>query len=231
MKYYKYARSMICICLIITFFIAYYFDISHYLNLDFFKQQKIILLDFVHNHYPLAALFFIGTYTITIACSFPSAATLSLIGGFLFNVIPGIFYILLGATSGAVLSFLNARYLIGSWFQHRYQKPLASFNTELDQCGIYYLLSLRLIPVIPFFVANMMVGLTKIPLKTFIWTTVLGIIPSTFIFCFAGQQLQTIESVRDVLSTPMLSALFLLGVLALIPVYIKKIFKNRKYMV
>lgn len=220
-------RLILCGILVVVIILIYYGNLSNYVTFDFFNQQKLILQHFVHDHYLLSVLLFILCYTITIALSIPGAATLSLIGGFLFNVIPGIFYIVLGATSGAILACLSVRYLIGSWLQNRYKDSLIAFNKELESSGIYYLLSLRLIPVIPFFVVNILTGLTRIPLKTFIWTTVVGIIPAAFVFSFAGQQLQTIESPSDILSPPILIALFLLAALALLPVITKRFFKQR----
>ena len=120
-------------------------------------------------------------------------------------------YVNIGATCGAVLAFLSARYLLGSRLQESYGAQLAKFNGEMERNGVRYLLTLRLIPVFPFFLVNFLSGLTRVHLSTFTWTTAAGIIPGTVVFAYAGHQLETVHSVGDIFTGKVLSAFLLLG--------------------
>jgi uncharacterized membrane protein YdjX (TVP38/TMEM64 family) len=146
---------------------------------------------------------------------------LTLSGGFLFGALLGTLYVNAGATTGATLAFLFCRYAAGDWIQEKYLDKLITFNRELSENGYRYLLALRLIPLFPFFLINAGAGLTKIPLRTFVWTTSLGILPGSFVYAFAGKQLGSIESMGDIFSTEILIAFSLLALLVLVPVVVK----------
>jgi len=193
------------------------------LTLDNLKANREAVSALVTAHPLLSAVVFVGAYLVVTALSIPGAAVMTLAGGFLFGTVLGTAYVNLGATSGAILAFLSARYVIGDSVQRRYAAQLETFNRELERNGHLYLLTLRLIPVFPFFLINFLSGLTRIPLWTFVWTTALGIVPGSLVYTFAGSQLATIRSTGDVLSGRMLLALALLGLLALAPVAVQRI--------
>ncbi len=216
-------RISLLFFILLTLALIYFFNIPQYFNLITIKQYKDLLLSIVKDNYGLSVLSYILIYIFVTAFLLPGAGALSIAGGFFFGTIPATIYIIIGATSGALLAFLSVRYLIGSWLQKKYENQLKSFNKEIKTYGISYLLSLRLMPIMPFFVANILVALTKIPLKTFVWTTALGLIPGALIFSFTGNQLQEIESVQDIFTPPVLLAFLFLSLLALLPVIIKKI--------
>jgi len=115
-----------------------------------------------------------------------------------------------------------SRYILGSSLQKKYASKLEKFNKDMEANGKYYLLTLRLIPVFPFFLINLMAGLTNIRLSTFFWTTAVGILPGSFVFTYAGSALNDIESPGDIISGKVLAALIFLGVMATLPVIIKK---------
>jgi uncharacterized membrane protein YdjX (TVP38/TMEM64 family) len=202
-------------------------DILTFENL---KKNREIFFAFVQGHYLQSAAAYVALYIVITAVSIPGAGIMTLAGGFLFGVLPATLYIDIGATIGATLAFLSARYLLGSWLQEKYKKQLSAFNAEMEKNGPRYLLTVRLIPVFPFFMINFLSGLTNIPARTFAWTTALGIIPATVIFAFAGRQLGTINAVSEVLSPRMIGALLVLAGLALFPgIYnrIKAYYQNR----
>ncbi len=202
-------------------------DIMTFENL---KKNREIFFVFVQGHYLQSVAAYIALYIIIAALSVPGAGIMTLAGGFLFGVLPATFYIDIGATIGATLAFLMARYLLGTWLQERYRIPLSAFNTEMEKNGPRYLLTVRLIPVFPFFMINFLAGLTNIPARTFAWTTALGIIPATVIFAFAGRQIGTINAVSEILSPRMIGALTVLAALALFPAAYRRIkayYKNR----
>ncbi|MBP7603012.1 MAG: TVP38/TMEM64 family protein [Spirochaetes bacterium] len=181
------------------------------------------LLAFVDAHYALSALAYVIVYVAAVALSMPGAAVLTLAGGFAFGAGAGTLLVNVGATAGAALVFLAARYLLGGWVQKRYGERLAAFNAEIERNGARYLLTLRLIPLFPFFLINLMAGLTTVRFTTFVWTTAAGIIPGSFVYAYAGSRLSVIDSPADIVSWKVLSALVLLGALALVPVAREKL--------
>jgi uncharacterized membrane protein YdjX (TVP38/TMEM64 family) len=164
------------------------------------KQHRDSLSLSVQNRYWLSVAGFIALYVLVTSLSLPGAAVLTLAAGFLFGTLAGTVYVNVGATTGASAAFLSARYFLGKGLQEKYQSQLRKFNTEIERSGTSYLLTLRLIPVFPFFLINFLSGLTTIPLRTFIWTTSLGIIPGTVVYAFAGRQIGSLNSLSDILS-------------------------------
>ncbi|NJL44164.1 MAG: VTT domain-containing protein [Nitrosarchaeum sp.] len=123
----------------------------------------------------------------------------------------------MSATLGALLAFLAARFVIGSWVQERYAARLVKFNAEMRRSGQRYLLTVRLVPVFPFFLINLLAGLTKIDTWTFVWTTFVGIIPGSAVLAFAGRELGSIERAADLFSPGVMLAFGLLIALSLLP--------------
>ena len=190
-------------------------------------QNRQALLALVHDHAGLSVLVFIAVYIATAALSLPGAAVLTLAGGFLFGALPATVYVNIGATAGAVLAFLVARHLLGNSLQEKYRQQLDIFNGEMNKNGARYLLTLRLIPVFPFFLINFLSGLTTVPLGTFAWTTALGIVPATAVFAYAGRQLGSINALSEVLSPRIIAAFVILAAFALVPTLYQR-FKKRK---
>jgi len=197
--------------------------IGDILTFENLKKNREVFFAFVRGHYLQSVAAYIVSYIIIAALSIPGAGIMTLAGGFLFGVLSATVYIDIGATIGATLAFLTARYLLGTWLQEKYRKQLGAFNAEMEKNGPRYLLTVRLIPVFPFFMINFLSGLTSIPVKTFVWTTALGIVPVTIIFAYAGRQIGTINSVSEILSPRMIGALAVLSAVALFPAALKRI--------
>lgn len=195
--------------------------------LDFARIQegKEDLLLRVQENLLASAALFVVIYLIAVAFSIPGATVLSLLGGFLFGPFLGVLLINLGATSGAVAVFLAARYFLGRDVQKKYEDKLALLNREIEKNGKSYFLTLRLIPLFPFFLINLLAGFTTVPLRTFFWTTALGIIPGSFVYAYLGST--GAQAGEAGFGWQITLALVLLGLLSLMPVVLKKI-KARK---
>jgi uncharacterized membrane protein YdjX (TVP38/TMEM64 family) len=215
----KLALAALILCLIIAVRVM---GLDEYFTFENLRLYRGRLELFVAAHYAESVLIYIALYVAVAALSIPGAAILSLAGGFLFGLL-GVAYVNAGATAGATLAFLSARYLLGGWIQEKYGDRLAAFNREVAENGYNYLLTLRFIPLFPFFLINIFAGLTRVPLLTFIWTTAAGIIPGSFVYVFAGMQLGSINGPGDVLSWKIIAAFALLGMLAAVPVAVKKL--------
>ncbi len=200
--------------------------LAGYVTLETLREHRSLLEQAVAAHYAASVLLYILLY-IAVALTIPGALVLTLAGGLLFHTFPGVVYVITGATVGGVLAFLLSRHLLGDRLQTRYEAQFRRFNRELEQNGPSYLLAARLIPVFPFFLVNFLCGLTRLPLKTFVWTTAAGILPASLIYAFAGSQAGAVSSPNDLLSPRMLFALSFLALLILSPLLWKKM-KGRR---
>lgn len=218
-------RKKVLILLLAAIFISlfFWFDLGRYLTLESLKQNRDYLASLYRDHPIATVAVFMAIYIIQTALALPGAAILSLAAGAVFGALMGTVYANIGATIGATLSFLVARYLFHDTIQGKFGPRLVRINKELDNAGFNYLLFLRLVPLFPFFLINLAAGLTKIPLRTFFFGTMLGIIPGGFVFCNAGASLASINSVGEIVSPRVLGSFALLGLFALIPVIYGKI--------
>jgi uncharacterized membrane protein YdjX (TVP38/TMEM64 family) len=223
----KQSRNLLLLLLFICVIVALRLSgAGEFLTLENVQKNKDALLAFVRENGGLSVALYILVYIVAIAVNLPGGAVLTMTGGFLFGTLPAVLYVNLGATTGAVLAFLSARYLLGARLQETYRDRLAAFNSEMTRNGARYLLTLRLIPVFPFFVVNFLAGLTRVPLATFSWTTALGIIPGTAVFAYAGHQLEQVSSIGDVFTGKVLTAFLLLALFTLAPAIIGRFRKS-----
>lgn len=205
----------------------FYFDLGQYLSLESLKQNRDNLLAYTESRYGFAVALFVLIYIVQTAFSLPGGAILTLAGGFLFGSVLGTLYVNLGATSGATLAFLAARYLLRDWVEHKFGDRLEPIQAGFAQNAFSYLMTLRLIPAFPFFLVNLVSGLTRVNLGTYVMATAVGIIPGSFVFAYAGRQLGSINSLGEIASPPVLLAFSLLGLLALMPTIYKKFFAKK----
>ncbi len=199
-----------------------FFDLGQYLSLDSLKANRDLLLNYTESHYAIAVGTFILIYILQTTFSLPGGAILTLTGGFLFGSLMGTVFVNVGATIGATLAFLAARYLLRDWVERKFGDRLDTIQAGFAQNAFSYLMTLRLIPAFPFFLVNLVSGLTRVNLGTYVLATSLGIIPGSFVFAFAGRQLGSINSLSEIASPPVLLAFTLLGLLALMPIAYRK---------
>jgi uncharacterized membrane protein YdjX (TVP38/TMEM64 family) len=170
----------------------------------------------VADHLLVSGIVYFGVYFLVAALSLPIAAMVTLVGGALFGVWIGTALVSAASTLGATAAMLLSRYLFGDWVQRRWGGRLAALNRGVELDGAYYLLSLRLVVVIPFWLLNLGMGLTKLPVRTYVWVSWVGMLPATVMYVYFGQELSRISSPGDVLSAEVLIALALLGVVPLV---------------
>ena len=162
---------------------------------------------------PLAsATGFFATYVVVTGLGLPGAAVMTVAGGALFGFAEGVVLASFASTLGAVLSCLSARYILRDWVQMRFGARLTAINAGIEREGAFYLFTMRLIPALPFFVINLLLGLTPMPVRTYAWVSQLGMFPATMVFVYAGVRLALVESLSDVLSPGLVTAFALLGV-------------------
>ena len=207
-----------------SFFI---FDFGQYLTLDSLKSKRGMLTDLHEEHRAAFVLSFLALYIVQTALSLPGATILTLAGGAIFGSVYGTLWVGIGATAGATLAFLVARFLMRDWIVQKFGTRMAPLDRGLQKDGLSYLLFLRLVPLFPFWLINIASGVTGLPLKTYVVGTAAGILPGTFVFANAGASLATIDSLGGIASPRVIGSFVLLGLFALIPVVYGKIKKRR----
>jgi len=207
----KAVLALVLIGAIAAYFI---FDLGQYLSLENFKASQA---DIVAAKDANPALYIVGFFLLYVAVtglSIPGAAIMTLVAGALFGVVVGTLIVSFASTMGATLAFLSSRYLLRDWVQGKFGERLRAVDDGLEKDGAFYLFTLRLIPVFPFFVINLLMGLTRIKTGTFFWVSQIGMLPATIVFVNAGTQISRIDSTAGLLS-PTLIASFV--ALALFP--------------
>ena len=200
----------------------FWFDLDAYLTLDTVKANRDRLLAFTDEHHAAAVASFIVTYSLVTGLSLPGATILTLVGGFLFGSLWGTAFVNLGATGGATLAFLTARYLLRGWVEQKFGQKLGPIQEGFAKNAFSYLVTLRLVPLFPFFLVNLVSGLTRVRLGTYVIATALGIVPGSFVYAYAGRQLGTINSLKEIASPNVILAFTLLGLLALVPMLYRR---------
>ncbi len=200
----------------------WYSGIQSYLTIGQLQTNAAWLHEQVAQHYWQTALIYCALYIGLVVCSLPGSAFMNVVGGFLFGIFPTLILSNIAATTGATLFFLSIRYVLGGSVQKRYEHKLVHFNRMVEEKGWFYLLLIRFIPLVPFFMINILAGLTNIRVSTFIWTTSVGIIPAALIFSYAGLQLATITTFADIFSVPILILVAVMLGLTLIPMIVNK---------
>jgi uncharacterized membrane protein YdjX (TVP38/TMEM64 family) len=186
---------------------AYFaFDLGQYLSLENFKasQAEIVAAKDANPALYIAGFFLL--YVGVTGLSIPGAAIMSLVAGALFGVVLGTLIVSFASTMGATLAFLSSRYLLRDWVQGKFGERLRAVDDGLEKDGAFYLFTLRLIPVFPFFVINLLMGLTRIKTGTFFWVSQIGMLPATIVFVNAGTQISRIESTAGLLSPTLIAS-------------------------
>ncbi len=225
MKVSKVLLLLLIIVLIASFFI---FDLNQYLSLDFLKQQQT-KIEAYRSEYPVLTIaIYTAIYIAVTALSLPGATILTLAGGGVFGVVWGTVIVSFASTIGATLAFLAARFLFRDAVNARFGARLKSVNEGIDRDGAFYLFTLRLVPVFPFFMINLIMGLTKLKIWTFYWISQLGMLAGTVVYVNAGTQLAKLDSLAGIFSPALLGSFALLGVFPLIAKKIIDSIQERK---
>ena len=194
--------------------------LGQYLTLDYLKssQEKFAVL-YSNNRVAVIAVYMLIYITVT-ALSLPGAAVMTLAGGAMFGFWVGFVVVSFASTIGATLACFVARFLLRDWVQNKFGDKLTAINEGIAREGAFYLFSLRLVPIFPFFVINLLLGLTNMKLLTFYWVSQVGMLPGTMVYVNAGKELAKIDSLSGILSPGLIISFVILG---LFPITVKKI--------
>ena len=203
--------------------IVYAMGLLDFISLDTIKAQRLYLLQLVENNPIQSGTLFMVIYIAAVALSLPIASLLTLLGGFLFGLVLGTIMIVTSATIGASIIFIIAKSAVGESLRNKAGPFYNKVADNMRDNAIQYMLFTRLVPIVPFFVANIFPALFNIKLRDFMITTFIGIIPGTAVYTNIGRGLASIESLADLVSPQIIGAFTLLGFFALVPTFIKSI--------
>jgi uncharacterized membrane protein YdjX (TVP38/TMEM64 family) len=205
--------ALVIATLVLAFFA---FDVGRFLTLDALKAGQGTFATWYGASPLLIAGAYLLIYVAVTALSLPGAAVMTLAGGALFGLWVGTLLVSFASSIGATLAFLASRFLFRDWVQARYRERLAAVNAGMAKDGAFYLFTLRLVPVFPFFVINLLMGLTPIKTRTFYWVSQIGMLAGTLVYVNAGAQITQIDSLADILSPGLVASFVLLGLFPLL---------------
>jgi len=211
-----YGKWLLLAVLVVLVGLFFILDLGRFLDLAYLNQVRDGAAVAVREQPASASALFFCTYVLVTALSLPGAAVMTLAGGAIFGLGWGLVLVSFASSLGATLAMLVARVLLRDWVQGKFGSQLRSVNRGFEADGGFYLFSLRMVPVFPFFVINLVMGLTPISAWKFYWVSQLGMFAGTAVYVFAGTQLAMVDSLGDVLSPGLIVALSLLGLFPLI---------------
>ena len=221
-------RALLLLVLLVAIAAFLALDLGRYLSLDYFKSQQAAIETWRAARPLTAALLFFLAYVAVTGLSLPGAAVMTLAAGAIFGLLWGTLLVSFASSAGATLAFLASRFLLRDWVQSRFGERLRAINADVEKEGSFYLFTLRLVPVFPFFMINLLMGLTPIRTATFYWVSQVGMLAGTLVFVNAGTQLAAIESLRDILSPALVASFALLGIFPLIAKKLVETVKTRQ---
>lgn len=190
-------------------------DLGQYFTLEYLKQSQAELQGMYEANRAVFIAAYFAVYVAMAGLSLPGATVMSLAGGAVFGFWTGVVVVSFASTVGATLACVVARFLLGNYVQRRFGDKLRTINEGIQREGAFYLFTLRLVPVFPFFVVNLVMGLTPIKLLTYYTVSQIGMFPATLVYVNAGKQLGQIQSLSDVASPELLVSFALLGIFPL----------------
>jgi pyruvate/2-oxoglutarate dehydrogenase complex dihydrolipoamide dehydrogenase (E3) component/uncharacterized membrane protein YdjX (TVP38/TMEM64 family) len=217
---------LVAIVALIAAFFA--FDLGRYLSLEFFRSEQAAITGFYAAHPWQTGAAFFTVYVAVTGLSLPGAAIMTLIAGAIFGLLSGTLIVSFASSVGATLAFLASRFLFREAIQRRFGDKLRAINAGIEKEGAFYLFTLRLVPVFPFFVINLVMGLTPMKARTFYWVSQIGMFLGTIAYVNAGTQIGRIESLKGILSPSLLLSFAALGILPLVAKKIVDLLRARK---
>ncbi|WP_265942271.1 FAD-dependent oxidoreductase [Dechloromonas sp. A34] len=225
MKYRKLALVLLLGVIVAAYFI---FDLGQYFNLSTLKASQASIEGFRVEHPVLSVALYFAIYVVVTALSLPGAALLTLAGGAVFGLLWGTLIVSFASTIGATAAFLISRFLLRDWVAERFGQRLAAIDQGVRREGGFYLFTLRLVPAFPFFMINLLLGLTAMPARTFYWVSQVGMLAGTVVYVNAGTQLARLDSLSGILSPALLGSFVLLGIFPLLARKLLEVVRRNK---
>lgn len=224
----KLKKTLILIVIVGLIVAVKVFHLDQYLTLSYLKESLDKFKALYENHRLMVIAGYFILYVLTTSLSLPGASPLGIVGGALFGFWIATLVVSFASTIGATLACSVSRFLLRDWIQRKFNDKIAKVNEGIEKEGAFYLFTLRLIPLFPFWMINLVMGVTKISLFKFYWVSQIGMLPGTMVFVNAGKELAKIESVKGIFSPGLIISFALIGIF---PIAVKKLvafYKKRK---
>jgi len=227
-------RMMPFIILAIVLALFFGFDLAQFISFDALSEHRVSLLNWVDQQAILAPLAYVLLYVVVVAFSLPGGLVMTVSGGFLFGAIAGGMYAVIGASLGATALFLIAKTSVGDYLLSKAGDVVQKMQKGFAEDALSYMFVLRLVPLFPFFIVNLVPAFLGVRLRTYVVATFFGIMPATFVYALAGSGLGSVldqgqgVTLTGVLTSEMLAALLGLALLAMIPVVYKRLVNRGK---
>lgn len=221
-------RRIVLAIIVVAIAGFFIFDVQQYLSFYYLQQQHAQLEALVSDRPLFIALVFFIIYVAVTGLSLPGAAIMTLAAGAMFGLLAGTLIVSFASTIGATLAFLVSRFLLQNSVQSRFESAMKTINDGVAREGAFYLFTVRLIPLFPFFVINLVMGLTKIPVRTYYWVSQVGMLPGTLVYVYAGTQLANLTSAEGILSPGLIIAFALLAGFPWLARHLVSVLKARK---
>lgn len=212
----SFERVLLALALASVLSAYFVFDLGRFLSLDLLKAERLAIVAWRDLHPIEASVLFFAVYVVVTGLSLPGATILSLAVGAVFGLAWGVVLVSFASSIGATLSFLSARFLLRDWVHRRLHGRLQAIDEGMKTDGVFYLVAMRLVPVLPFFLVNLAMGLTPIRTRTYYAATQLGMLPANLLFINAGTQLAQIDTPADIVSPELLASFLALAALPLV---------------
>ncbi len=221
-------RKLVISVIVVLVAAFFFFDLGRFFSLEFLKSEQAALADLYAARPIMVIAAFFLIYIVVTALSLPGAAILTLAGGAQFGLLLGLVIVSFASTIGATLAFLVSRYLLRDTIESRFGDKIRTFNDNIDKDGAFYLFTVRLVPIFPFFLVNLVMGLTRLKTGVFYIVSQIGMLAGTAVFVNAGTQLAKIDSLSGILSPGLIFSFALLGIFPLIAKKIVDMIKAKK---
>jgi len=226
----KKAINRIIIILVVIILIAVFriFDLGQYLSLSYIKESQEGFRILYGEHRIMVISAYMAIYILVTSLSLPGAAVMTLAGGALFGLALGTVLVSFASTIGATLACIVSRFILRDWVQKKAGDKFRTVNEGIEKEGSFYLFTLRLIPVFPFWLINLVMGLTKIPIGRYYWVSQAGMLPGTLVYVNAGKELGKIDSLSGILSPGLIVSFIILGLFPLAAKKLIALYKSKK---
>lgn len=221
-------KILVLLVIVLCIFLFSFFNLGDYLTLSYIKESREKLEQLYSEQKTLVITSYMIIYILVTSLSLPGAAVMTLAGGALFGLWTGTLAVSFASTIGATLACLVSRYVLRDWVQSRFSDKLKTVNEGIQREGAFYLFTLRLIPIFPFWLINLVMGLTHMPLKTFYWVSQAGMLPGTLVYVNAGKELANISSLSGILSPGVIFSFALLGLFPLAARKLLAFYRSKK---
>jgi uncharacterized membrane protein YdjX (TVP38/TMEM64 family) len=214
-------KKIVILVIIISLIVAFkVLNLGQYLTLSYLKESLDKFKDLYEKQRVLVIAGYFIIYVLTTSLSLPGASPLGIVGGALFGFWVATLVVSFASTIGATLACFVSRFLLRDWVQSKFSDKITKVNEGIEKEGAFYLFTLRLIPIFPFWMINLVMGLTKMPLSRFYWVSQIGMLPGTMVYVNAGKELAKIESIKGIFSPSLIISFALLGIF---PIAVKKL--------